>query len=79
MIENIYDCPINVWEDFNNTEKEYYNFLRKEFEYKNHTYFIHHNTNRFLPEEWNTLVHNIVTLSIWRIFKPEPEKEFIYK
>ena len=34
MIENKYNCPLEIWRGFTQTEQEYYNLMRKEFEFK---------------------------------------------
>jgi hypothetical protein len=79
MIENKYNCPLEIWRGFTQTEQEYYNLMKKEFEFKNHVYYLHPDTNKFIPEEWSTLTHNMVTMFIWRIFKAEKDEIFYEK
>lgn len=76
MVENINDCPFGIWNDFTDGEKVYYNKMLKELSYKNHTLFLHPDSNRMTPEEWKVLVHNIVTVATWRI---KSNDEFIYE
>jgi hypothetical protein len=67
MVKNEFDCPFGIWNDFTDEEKLYYNKMLKELSYKNHTLFLHPDSNRMTPDEWDTLVHHIITVATWRI------------